>query len=237
MDALTGEMNRRQEVLRQAGNVDGIAAYRRARRDGAQLSPLPTLFIIVDEFSELLRQHPDFADMFVAIGRLGRSLGVHLLLASQRLEEGRLRGLESHLSYRVCLKTLSINESRIVLGTSDAYELPSAPGAAYLRVGADGLIQFQTAYVSGPCRADAQHAAGEPISPERAENSAPARLFATRADRAGHHCRPHRDGCGQSPHRPPDRRRAAVRTWPAGARSVAAAARSGTGPEHPAGRR
>jgi DNA segregation ATPase FtsK/SpoIIIE, S-DNA-T family len=179
-DALTGEMNRRQEVLREAGNVDGIAAYRRARRAGGQLSPLPTLFIIVDEFSELLSQHPDFADVFVAIGRLGRSLGVHLLLASQRLEEGRLRGLESHLSYRICLKTLSINESRIVLGTSDAYELPNAPGAAYLRVGADGLIQFQTAYVSGPCRADAQRTADDPISPKREEKSAPARLFTTR---------------------------------------------------------
>jgi DNA segregation ATPase FtsK/SpoIIIE, S-DNA-T family len=178
-DALTGEMNRRQEVLRAAGNVDGIAAYRRARRAGTQLSPLPTLFIIVDEFSELLSQHPDFADVFVAIGRLGRSLGVHLLLASQRLEEGRLRGLESHLSYRVCLKTLSINESRMVLGTSDAYELPSAPGAAYLRVGTDGLIRFQTAYVSGPCRVDAQLAAGKTTPPEPQEKSVPVRLFAT----------------------------------------------------------
>jgi S-DNA-T family DNA segregation ATPase FtsK/SpoIIIE len=178
-DALTGEMNRRQELLREAGNVDGIAAYSRARRGGAQLSPLPTLFIIVDEFSELLSQHPDFADVFVAIGRLGRSLGVHLLLASQRLEEGRLRGLESHLSYRICLKTLSINESRMVLGTSDAYELSSAPGAAYLRVGTDGLIRFQTAYVSGPCRVDAQLAAYETTTPEREEKSAPVRLFAT----------------------------------------------------------
>lgn len=178
-DALTGEMNRRQEVLRAAGNVDGIAAYRRARHGGAQLSPLPTLFIIVDEFSELLSQHPDFADVFVAIGRLGRSLGVHLLLASQRLEEGRLRGLESHLSYRVCLKTLSNNESRTVLGTSDAYELPSVPGAAYLRVGTAELIRFQSAYVSGPCRADTQRAADELISLEREEKLAPARLFAT----------------------------------------------------------
>ena len=174
-DALNGEMNRRQELLRAAGNVDGIAAYSRARRSGARLSPLPTLFIIVDEFSELLSQHPDFADVFVGIGRLGRSLGVHLLLASQRLEEGRLRGLESHLSYRICLKTLSINESRMVLGTSDAYELPSAPGAAYLRVGTNGLIRFQTAYVSGPCRVDAQLAE----TPEREEKSAPVRLFAT----------------------------------------------------------
>ena len=189
-DALTGEMNRRQELLREAGNVDGVAAYTRARRAGAQLPPLPTLFIIVDEFSELLSQHPDFADVFVAIGRLGRSLGVHLLLASQRLEEGRLRGLESHLSYRVCLKTLSINESRMVLGTSDAYELPSAPGAAYLRVGTDGLIRFQTAYVSGPCRAGGQLAVAKLTSPEPEQKSVPVRLFVTepigRVTVAGH---------------------------------------------------
>ncbi|HEY9302864.1 MAG TPA: type VII secretion protein EccCa, partial [Mycobacterium sp.] len=158
-DALTGEMNRRQEALRAAGNLDGIAAYDRMRQTQTQLVPLPVLFIIVDEFSELLSQHPDFADVFVGIGRLGRSLGMHLLLASQRLDEGRLRGLESHLSYRVCLKTLSANESRIVLGRTDGYELPSTPGAAYLRVGGDELIRFQTAYVSGPCYTKTQRSA------------------------------------------------------------------------------
>ena len=176
-DALTGEMNRRQEALRLAGNLDGIAAYDRTRRAGAQLAPLPVLFIIVDEFSELLSQHPDFADVFVAIGRLGRSLGMHLLLASQRLDEGRLRGLESHLSYRVCLKTLSANESRLVLGTSDAYELPGAPGAAYLRVGTDELIRFQTAYVSGPCNAKTHCPAEPPDLPDGDKNPTLVRLF------------------------------------------------------------
>jgi len=148
-DALAGEMNRRQQLLRTAGQVS-VATYERARRAGAQLAALPTLFIIVDEFSELLSQHPDFADMFVAIGRLGRSLGMHLLLASQRLDEGRLRGLEAHLSYRICLKTLSASESRTVLGTLDAYELSNTPGAGFLRSGAGELIGFQTAFVSGP---------------------------------------------------------------------------------------
>jgi DNA segregation ATPase FtsK/SpoIIIE, S-DNA-T family len=176
-DALTGEMNRRQEALRLAGDLDGIAAYDRARRAGAQFAPLPVLFIIVDEFSELLSQHPDFADVFVAIGRLGRSLGMHLLLASQRLDEGRLRGLESHLSYRVCLKTLSANESRLVLGTSDAYELPSAPGAAYLRVGTDALIRFQTAYVSGPCNAKIYSRSEPPDLPCGDKNPTLVRLF------------------------------------------------------------
>ncbi|WP_428342189.1 type VII secretion protein EccCa [Mycobacterium sp.] len=174
-DALMGEMNRRQEVLRAAGNLDGIAAYQRRRREDPRFGPLPTLFIIVDEFSELLSQQPDFADVFVAIGRLGRSLGVHLLLASQRLDEGRLRGLESHLSYRVCLKTLSVNESRIVLGTSEAYELPGTPGAAYLRVGTDAPVRFQTAFVSGQFaeRSDAARL----MLPQRDTGPTPVRLF------------------------------------------------------------
>ncbi|HUH71238.1 MAG TPA: type VII secretion protein EccCa [Mycobacterium sp.] len=154
-DALAGEMDRRQRLLRAAGCVS-VAAHERARRAGRQLTTLPTLFIIVDEFSELLSQHPDFADMFVAIGRLGRSLGMHLLLASQRLDEGRLRGLEAHLSYRMCLKTLSPGESRTVLGTLDAYQLPNTPGAGFLRSSSGELTRFQAAFVSGPLRADTQ---------------------------------------------------------------------------------
>jgi S-DNA-T family DNA segregation ATPase FtsK/SpoIIIE len=98
-DALAGEMNRRQELLKNAGNFANVKEYERARENGADLDPLPALFIVVDEFSELLAQKPDFADLFVAIGRLGRSLQMHLLLASQRLEEGKLRGLDSHVTY------------------------------------------------------------------------------------------------------------------------------------------
>ncbi|ORB13605.1 type VII secretion protein EccC [Mycobacterium noviomagense] len=156
-DALAGEINRRQQMLRRAGNLVSVDAYEHARRAGAQLAALPTLFIIVDEYSELLRQHPDFAETFAAIGRLGRSLGMHLLLASQRLDEGRLRGLESHLSYRICLKTLSANDSRVVLGKPDAFELPNIPGAGFLQTASAESIRFQTAFVSGPCRSDTVH--------------------------------------------------------------------------------
>ena len=148
-DALAGEMNRRQQLLRTAG-CGSVAAYERARRTNGQLTALPTLFIIVDEFSELLSQQPDFVEVFTAIGRLGRSLGMHLLLASQRLDEARLRGLEAHLSYRICLKTLSAAESRTVLGTLDGYQLPNAPGAGFLRSSRDELIRFHAAFVSGP---------------------------------------------------------------------------------------
>ncbi len=149
-DALAGEMNRRQEVLRQAGNFANVSEYEKARAAGADLDPLPALFVVLDEFSELLTQHPDFAELFVMIGRLGRSLHVHLLLASQRLEEGKLKGLESHLSYRIGLKTFSANESRQVLGIPDAYNLPNSPGGGYLKSNSGEIQRFQAAYVSGP---------------------------------------------------------------------------------------
>ncbi len=149
-DALSGEMVRRQELLREAGNFASIRDYEKARAAGEDLAPMPSLFIVVDEFSEMLSAKPEFIDLFVAIGRLGRSLGLHLLLASQRLEEGRLRGLESHLSYRVGLRTFSAQESRAVLGVPDAYELPAVPGLGYLKPDPTSMTRFKAAYVSGP---------------------------------------------------------------------------------------
>ena len=155
-DALSGEMVRRQELLRDAGNYASVRDYEKARAAGEPLQPLPSLFIVVDEFSEMLSAKPEFIDLFVAIGRLGRSLGLHLLLASQRLEEGRLRGLESHLSYRVGLRTFSAAESRGVLGVPDAYELPPVPGLGFLKPDQSTLLRFKAAYVSGPPAARAR---------------------------------------------------------------------------------
>jgi DNA segregation ATPase FtsK/SpoIIIE, S-DNA-T family len=148
-DALRGEMVRRQELLRAAGNFASVRDYEKARQEGAPLRPLPSLLVIIDEFSELLSSRPELTDLFVMIGRLGRSLAVHLLFASQRLEEGRLRGLDTQLSYRIGLRTFSASESRAVLGVPDAYELPSIPGSGYLKVDTSNLIRFKGAYVSG----------------------------------------------------------------------------------------
>ncbi|MFI6501412.1 type VII secretion protein EccCa [Nonomuraea typhae] len=156
-DALHGEMVRRQELLRAAGNYASLRDYERAREQGADLAPMPTLFVVLDEFSELLTAKPEFIELFVMIGRLGRSLGVHLLLASQRLEEGRLRGLDTHLSYRIGLRTFSAMESRVVLGVADAYELPSAPGNGYLKFDTSGMTRFKAAYVSGAYEPDPLH--------------------------------------------------------------------------------
>ncbi|GGS41683.1 type VII secretion protein EccCa [Streptomyces griseoviridis] len=176
-DALHGELIRRQELLRSAGNHASVRDYEQARQAGAALDPLPTLLVVVDEFSELLAAHRDFLDLFVMIGRLGRSLGVHLLLASQRLDEARIHQLESHLSYRIGLRTFSAMESRGVLGVSDAYELPPQPGSGLLKNDVGTLTRFKAAYVSGPyrqARPTAPHAviAGQ-VVPFRAEWVAP----------------------------------------------------------------
>ncbi|KZB81473.1 type VII secretion protein EccCa [Amycolatopsis regifaucium] len=167
-DAINGELIRRQELLRAAGNFSSLRDYEKARAAGAPLPEVPTLLVICDEFSELLSAKPDFIDMFVQIGRVGRSLGVHLLLASQRLEEGRLRGLETHLSYRIGLRTFSEMESRAVLGMADAFKLPRAPGHGFLKVGTEQLDRFRSAYVSGVY----QRAAGVSVSATAGEQLA-----------------------------------------------------------------
>lgn len=152
-DSILGEIQRRQRVLQQAGNLANVAEYNELRAQGKVTDPLPVLFVVIDEFGELLAAKPEFIELFVQIGRIGRSIGVHLLLASQRLEEGRLRGLESYLSYRIGLRTFSAQESRAAIGTTDAHELPPIPGSGFLKVDPDIFDRFKAAYVSGPYEA------------------------------------------------------------------------------------
>ncbi|MXG25529.1 type VII secretion protein EccCa [Streptomyces sp. YIM 132580] len=168
-DSISGELNRRQEMLRDAGNYANIHDYEKARSAGAPLQPIPSLVLVIDEFSELLTAKPDFIDMFVQIGRIGRSLGVHLLLASQRLEEGRLRGLETYLSYRIGLRTFSAAESRAAIGVPDAYHLPNVPGSGLLKFGTEEMVRFKAAYVSGVYRAGGRRAdaSGGPLPLDR----------------------------------------------------------------------
>ena len=150
-DALQGEMVRRQEVLRQAGNYANVSDYEADRLAGKHdFPPLPALFIVLDEFTEMLMAKPEFGEVFIMIGRLGRSLSVHLLLASQKMDLGKARGLESHLSYRIALKTFTENDSREVLGIPDAAKLPPLPGSGFLKAGGDGLVRFRASYVAAP---------------------------------------------------------------------------------------
>lgn len=151
--SLAGEVKRRQQALKDAGNVADIGDYAALRAEKRpDLDPLPHLFVVIDEFGELLTAKPDFIDLFLSIGRIGRSIGVHLLLSSQRIEGGKLKGLDTYLSYRLGLRTFSADESRTVLETTDAFHLPPLPGFGYLKVDTSHYTRFKAGYVSGGYR-------------------------------------------------------------------------------------
>ena len=148
--SLQGEVVRRQQQLKDADSSPSITHYRELRRKRPDLPPMPHLFVVIDEFGELLTAEPDFIDLFLQIGRIGRSIGVHLLLSSQRIEGGKLRGLDTYLSYRLGLRTFSEAESQVVLGSTDAFHLPPMPGYGYLKVDTSVYQRFRAGYVSGP---------------------------------------------------------------------------------------
>ncbi|MFD0801498.1 type VII secretion protein EccCa, partial [Streptomonospora algeriensis] len=169
--SLSGEVQRRQQVLRDAGNVANIGDYHFKRQHDPSLPPLPHLLVIIDEFGELLTARPDFIQLFLSIGRIGRSIGVHLLLSSQRIEGGKLRGLETYLSYRLGLRTFSEEESRTVLDTPDAFHLPALPGFGYLKVDTSVYQRFKAGYVSGAYR-------GQVAAEEAEEREGPPPVYA-----------------------------------------------------------
>ncbi|HEY6540312.1 MAG TPA: type VII secretion protein EccCb [Ktedonobacteraceae bacterium] len=148
--SLLGEQQRRLRMLSEAGNLDNIKEYQAKRKSYPAMEPLPYLLIAVDEFAQLIAHRPEFLELFVKFGQIGRSLGLYLLLATQRIDEGRLKGLEGHLRYRICLRTFSAAESTAVLGTPDAYYLPSTPGVGYFKVDTDIYSRFKTALISTP---------------------------------------------------------------------------------------
>ncbi|XNZ00873.1 type VII secretion protein EccCa [Micrococcus luteus] len=170
-ESLAGEIRRRQEVLQRAGNISNVTDYELHRREaaarGEDWEPLPHLLVIIDEFGELLTAQPDFIDLFLSIGRIGRSIGVHLLLSSQRIEGGKLRGLDTYLSYRLGLRTLSEAESRTVLDTPDAFHLPAVPGYGYLKVDTSVYDRFKAGYVSGPLSALFEDELAAPLAEQR----------------------------------------------------------------------
>ncbi len=161
--SIAGEVRRRQELLRDAGSVASISAYRAMREQHPDMAPMPHLLLVIDEFGELLTAEPEFVDLLLTIGRIGRSIGVHLLLSSQRIEQGKLRGLDTYLSYRIGLRTFSESESQVILDTNDAYHLPAIPGHGYLKVDTTVYTRFRAGYVSGPLPEPR-----EPVPEERA---------------------------------------------------------------------
>ncbi|HZE15296.1 MAG TPA: FtsK/SpoIIIE domain-containing protein, partial [Mycobacterium sp.] len=101
----------------------------RATPVGAHLPPLPFMFVWVDEFSLLLKDHPDMADVFDTVTRKGRSQGVFFLFASQTLDEGVIKQIPNNTQYRIGLKVASESISRRVIGNGDAYHIADGKNA------------------------------------------------------------------------------------------------------------
>jgi DNA segregation ATPase FtsK/SpoIIIE, S-DNA-T family len=137
--SLTSELKRRSELLR--------PTQRASPRDPF---PVARLLVVVENLPELLSADPPSAGLLLEIARAGRSLGVHLLLVSDGSEEGRPRALETHLTYRIALRTSTAAESRLAIGVPDAFNLPPVPGSAYLRRGAEPPARFRAATASVP---------------------------------------------------------------------------------------
>lgn len=169
--AVEGEVTRRQTIFRAAGNVPDIRTYQwRQARDPA-LEPLPCLWLVVDEFAELLANYPDFDAFFEGVARLGRALGIHLLLATQGVSSGLSR-LDRYLSYRIAMRTNSVAESMAVLGSNAAARLPLVPGLGFLKVGQGSPEAFTAFHVSGPRR---RHGGRDAVvAPVRVFRAAPA---------------------------------------------------------------
>ena len=147
--SLEAELTRREERLRAAGASD-IDQLRSALPD----RPLPRLAVIVDEFALLSRELPDFMEALVDIAQRGRSLGVHLVLATQRPAGVVKDSIRANVNLRICLRVQTPADSRDVLGAGAGSGLaagipPSRPGRGYIRSGPEAPVPFQTALVSG----------------------------------------------------------------------------------------
>ena len=154
LTALKSELRRREHVLSHA-NAKKIAEYQtmRAQNPEANMEPLPNLFIIIDEFAELAKEHPTFMDGLVSVVQKGRSLGVHLILATQKPTGSVNPNIWSNLKFRICLRVASLQDSRDMLGRSEAALLPSTiPGRAYFQIGSEIFELFQSARISLPAR-------------------------------------------------------------------------------------
>jgi S-DNA-T family DNA segregation ATPase FtsK/SpoIIIE len=142
--SLTAELRRREAVFKAAGAKD-LEDYQRLGQDA-----LPRLVIVVDEFATLAEELPEFVGGLVGIAQRGRSLGVHLVLATQRPEGVVSADIRANTNLRLCLAVTRESESRDVLDAPHAATISRAtPGRAYARTGHADLTPFQTARVGG----------------------------------------------------------------------------------------
>ena len=130
--------------------ISDIRDYTEKYRQGKVNEPLPHLFIVVDEFAEMKKQLPDIMDQFLSVAQIGRSLGVHLILATQSpsgVVDGKIR---ANIFKQLCLKVANTGESRDMIGSDLASRIKD-PGRGYLKID-DSLQLFQSAYGGGKLR-------------------------------------------------------------------------------------
>ncbi len=149
--SIDSEVKRRQSVFNKAkeqlniGTID-IYKYQKLHRDGKLETPISHLFIICDEFAELKAQQPDFMDQLISIARIGRSLGVHLILATQKPSGVVDDQIWSNSKFKICCKVQTTEDSNEMLNKPDAAYIKEA-GRFYLQVGYDEYyILGQSAY-------------------------------------------------------------------------------------------
>jgi S-DNA-T family DNA segregation ATPase FtsK/SpoIIIE len=145
--SLDAEVRRRERLLRAAG-ADDLAAYRRAVAE-----PLPRLVVIIDEFASLAKELPDFLGALVSIAQRGRSLGIHLVLATQRPAGVVTDDIRANTNLRIALRLQDRTDAHDVVGDALPARFPPATaGRAALRLGPDELIVFQVADSSSSVR-------------------------------------------------------------------------------------
>lgn len=132
-------------MLNEAG-VNNINSYTRLYKEGSISEPMPHLLIIVDEFAELKREEPDFMKQLISVAQVGRSLGVHLILSTQKPAGTVDENIWSNSKFRLCLRVQDVQDSKDMLKKPDAAYL-THPGRCYLQVGQDEVYElFQSGY-------------------------------------------------------------------------------------------
>ncbi|MGO4421891.1 FtsK/SpoIIIE domain-containing protein, partial [Streptomyces sp. MCAF7] len=148
--SLTAELVRRERALAEAGAKDH-AEYRAMRRRDPALPPLPRLLLVIDEFATLARDVQEFIPGLVGIAQRGRSLGLHLLLATQRPAGVITADIRANTNLRIALRVTDAMDSQDVLEVNDAVTISGAtPGRALARTGHRSVLPFQTAFVGAP---------------------------------------------------------------------------------------
>lgn len=149
MTSIRSESVRRQRLFSECG-VGNINQYTRMYKDGEVDTPIPHLLIVIDEFAELKKAEPDFMRELVSVAQVGRSLGVHLILATQKPSGTVDDNIRSNSKFRLCLRVQDRQDSMDMLHHPDAAYITQA-GGCILQVGNDEIFEpFQSAWSGAP---------------------------------------------------------------------------------------